>query len=116
MQQFPQFITLHLFMAQHVSGILTPIIRSSTTAVEASGFTYFHKRYCFVNLQLKRDKRFCFAKFTVTTELIQLFCYLSTNSTRFKDTAAETNKTGSVHVNIRRRRGIQVTIAAMEKQ
>jgi len=26
-------------MAQHVSGVLTPIIRSSTTAVAASGFT-----------------------------------------------------------------------------
>jgi len=26
-------------MAQHVSGVLTPIISSSTTAVAASGFT-----------------------------------------------------------------------------
>jgi len=29
-----------LFTAQHVSGVLTPIIRSSTTAVAASAFTF----------------------------------------------------------------------------
>jgi hypothetical protein len=37
MQQIFQFITRRLFAAR-VSGILTPIIRSSTTAVAASGF------------------------------------------------------------------------------
>ena len=38
---FSSLLSWHLFTAQHVSGVLTPIIRSSTTAVAASGFWFY---------------------------------------------------------------------------
>ena len=48
MQQFPSLLSWRLFTAQHVSGVLPPIIRSSMTTVAASGFTFvsWWQPYC----------------------------------------------------------------------
>jgi hypothetical protein len=40
MQQFFSLLSWSLFTAQHLSGVFPPIIRSSMTAVAASGFTF----------------------------------------------------------------------------
>jgi hypothetical protein len=39
MQQFSSLLSWRLFAARHVSGVFPPIVRSSMTAVAASGFT-----------------------------------------------------------------------------
>jgi len=39
MQTISQVYYLKLYTAQHVSGVPTPILRSSTAAVAASGYT-----------------------------------------------------------------------------
>jgi len=40
MQQFSSLLSWRLFTAQHVSDVFLPIIRSSMTALAASGFTF----------------------------------------------------------------------------
>jgi hypothetical protein len=58
MRQFSSLLSWRLFTAQHVSGVLPPIIRSSVTSVAASGFTFvswWHS--CYVRGRADRPAR-----------------------------------------------------------
>jgi len=58
MQQFFSVLSWRLFIAQHVSGLFPPIIRSSMTPVATSGFTFVSWwQACFVRVRAGRPSR-----------------------------------------------------------
>jgi hypothetical protein len=81
MRQFFSLLSWRLFTAQHVSGVFPPIIRSSMTAVTASGFTFVSWwQSCCVRGRAGRpdhDQQHCYhyaptVKLEATTAVVEL--------------------------------------------